>query len=89
MNSTMADGAAQRLVAQLGEALFGQPGLTLMELTEMPRAAGSATPSAHAALLLAPPYSEGGSALCGSGALSSATASPGLAVTSPSAMGSA
>lgn len=32
MNTTMADGAAQRLVAQIGEALFGQPGLTLMEL---------------------------------------------------------
>ncbi len=30
----MADGAAQRLVAQIGEALFGQPGLTLMELAE-------------------------------------------------------
>ncbi|WP_343649408.1 hypothetical protein [Stenotrophomonas sp.] len=34
MNTTMADGAAQRLVAQIGEALFGQPGLTLMELAE-------------------------------------------------------
>ena len=32
--NTMADGAAQRLVAQIGEALFGQPGLTLMELAE-------------------------------------------------------
>ncbi|PWB28869.1 hypothetical protein DCO49_03945 [Stenotrophomonas sp. SPM] len=30
----MADGAAQRLVAQIGEALFGQPGLNLMELAE-------------------------------------------------------
>lgn len=34
MNTTMADGAAQRLVAQIGEALFGQPGLPLMELAE-------------------------------------------------------
>ena len=34
MNPSMADGAAQRLVAQIGEALFGQPGLTLMELAE-------------------------------------------------------
>ena len=34
MNTAMADGAAQRLVAQIGEALFGQPGLTLMELAE-------------------------------------------------------
>ncbi len=32
--NTMADGAAQRQVAQIGEALFGQPGLTLMELAE-------------------------------------------------------
>lgn len=30
--NTMADGARERLVAQIGEALFGQPGLTLMEL---------------------------------------------------------
>lgn len=34
MNTTMADGAAQRLVAQIGEDLFGQPGLNLMELAE-------------------------------------------------------
>ncbi len=34
MNTEMADGAAQRCVAQIGEALFGQPGLTLMELAE-------------------------------------------------------
>ncbi len=34
MNTSMADGAAQRLVAQIGDALFGQPGLTLMELAE-------------------------------------------------------
>ncbi|HAL22834.1 MAG TPA: hypothetical protein DCP40_08920 [Stenotrophomonas sp.] len=32
--NTMADGARDRLVAQIGEALFGQPGLTLMELAE-------------------------------------------------------
>ncbi len=32
--NTMADGARERLVAQIGEALFGQPGLTLMELAE-------------------------------------------------------
>ncbi|KAA9003511.1 hypothetical protein FJU31_04195 [Stenotrophomonas cyclobalanopsidis] len=38
MNSSMADGAAQRLVAQIGEALFGQPGLTLMELAEAVKA---------------------------------------------------
>lgn len=31
---TMADGAAQRLVAEMGQILFGQPGLTLMELAE-------------------------------------------------------
>lgn len=43
MNTTMADGAAQRLVAQIGEALFGQPGLTLMELAE----AVKATPPSH------------------------------------------
>jgi len=36
--NTMADGAAQRLVAQIGEALFGQPGLTLMELAEKVKA---------------------------------------------------
>lgn len=36
--NTMADGAAKRLVAQIGEALFGQPGLTLMELAEKVRA---------------------------------------------------
>ncbi|AWH36630.1 hypothetical protein C1929_07630 [Stenotrophomonas sp. ZAC14D1_NAIMI4_6] len=30
----MADGAAQRLVAKMAQILFGQPGLTLMELTE-------------------------------------------------------
>lgn len=35
--NTMADGAAQRLVAQIGEALFGQPGLDLMELAEKVR----------------------------------------------------
>ncbi|WP_312252755.1 hypothetical protein [Stenotrophomonas sp.] len=40
MNTTMADGAAQRLVAQIGEALFGQPGLTLMELAEKVKASG-------------------------------------------------
>ena len=34
MSTTMADGARERLVAQIGEALFGQPGLTLMELAE-------------------------------------------------------
>lgn len=32
--NTMADGARERLVEQIGEALFGQPGLTLMELAE-------------------------------------------------------
>jgi len=32
MNTKMADGAAQRCVAQIGEALFGQPGLTLDEI---------------------------------------------------------
>lgn len=35
--NTMADGAAQRLVAQIADALFGQPGLTLMELAEKVR----------------------------------------------------
>lgn len=30
--NTMADGAAQRCVAQIGEALFGEPGMTLMEI---------------------------------------------------------
>ena len=34
MNTNMADGAAQRLVAEMGQILFGQPGLTLMELAE-------------------------------------------------------
>ena len=38
MNTKMADGAAQRCVAQIGEALFGQPGLTLMELAEKVKA---------------------------------------------------
>lgn len=32
MNTEMADGAAQRCVAQIGEALFGQPGMTLVEI---------------------------------------------------------
>lgn len=41
MNSTMADGARERLVAQIGEALFGQPGLTLMELAEKVKASRS------------------------------------------------
>ncbi len=44
--NTMADGAAQRLVAQIGEALFGQPGLTLMELAEKVKAT-QATPSSR------------------------------------------
>lgn len=47
--NTMADGAAQRLVAQIGEALFGQPGLDLMELAE--KVKGMATPDGHAAAL--------------------------------------
>lgn len=34
MNTFMADGAAQRQVAEMGLILFGQPGLTLMELAE-------------------------------------------------------
>ncbi len=34
MNTNMADGAAQRLVAEMGQRLFGQPGLNLMELAE-------------------------------------------------------
>ncbi len=34
MNTNMADGAAQRLVAEMGQVLFGQPGLNLMELAE-------------------------------------------------------
>jgi len=34
MNTSMADGAAQRLVAEMAQTLFGQPGLTLMELAE-------------------------------------------------------
>nr|WP_164082621.1 hypothetical protein [Stenotrophomonas pavanii] len=38
MNASMADGARERLVAQMGEALFGQPGLTLMELVEKVKA---------------------------------------------------
>ncbi|AWH46054.1 hypothetical protein [Stenotrophomonas sp. ZAC14A_NAIMI4_1] len=37
MNTTMAEGAAQRLVEQIGEALFSQSGLTLMELAEKVR----------------------------------------------------
>ncbi len=45
--NTMADGAAQRLVAQIGEALFGQPGLTLMELAE--KVKGMNLHTAHAA----------------------------------------
>lgn len=46
MNTTMADGAEQRLVAQIGEALFGQPGLTLMELAEKVKAS-QPTPSSR------------------------------------------
>ena len=34
MNTNMAEGAAQRLVAEMAQILFGQPGLTLMELAE-------------------------------------------------------
>ncbi|WP_312738830.1 hypothetical protein [Stenotrophomonas sp.] len=40
MNTTMADGARERCVAQIGEALFGQPGLTLMELAEKVKESG-------------------------------------------------
>ena len=36
--NTMADGARDRCVAQIGESLFGQPGLTLMELAEKVKA---------------------------------------------------
>jgi len=46
MNTTMADGARERLVAQIGEALFGQPGLTLMELAEKVKAS-QPTPSSR------------------------------------------
>lgn len=38
MNTEMADGAAQRCVAQIGEALFGQPGMTLVEIAEKVKA---------------------------------------------------
>jgi len=37
MNTSMADGAAQRLVAQIGEALFDQPGMTLTEVANQVR----------------------------------------------------
>lgn len=37
MNTTMADGAAQRLVAQIGEALFDEPGMSLPELANQLR----------------------------------------------------
>ena len=37
MNTSMADGAAQRLVAQIGEALFDQPGMSLPELANQLR----------------------------------------------------
>ncbi|HAL22283.1 MAG TPA: hypothetical protein DCP40_06090 [Stenotrophomonas sp.] len=46
MNTTMADGARERCVAQIGEALFGQPGLTLMELAEKVKAS-QPTPSSR------------------------------------------
>lgn len=39
MNTTMAEGARARLVAQIAEGLFGQPGLTLMELENRVRLA--------------------------------------------------
>lgn len=45
--NTMADGARDRLVEQIGEALFGQPGLTLMELAE--KVKGMNLQTAHAA----------------------------------------
>ncbi len=37
MNTTMADGAHDRLVAQIGEALFDQPGMTLTEIANQVR----------------------------------------------------
>ncbi len=37
MNTSMADGAAQRLVAQIGEALFDQPGMSLPDLANQLR----------------------------------------------------
>jgi len=39
MNTTMADGAHDRLVAQIGEALFDQPGMILTELANRLRLA--------------------------------------------------
>ncbi|HYQ23976.1 hypothetical protein [Stenotrophomonas sp.] len=50
MNTSMADGARDRLVAQIGEALFGQPGLTLMELAEKVKGTQIATDGQSAAL---------------------------------------
>ncbi len=37
MNGTMADGARERLIAQIGEALFDQPGMTLSEVANQVR----------------------------------------------------
>lgn len=37
MNTSMADGAHDRLVAQVGEALFDQPGMTLTEIANQLR----------------------------------------------------
>ncbi len=47
--NTMADGARDRLVAQIGEILFGQPGLTLMELAEKVKGMRAQQPVAIAA----------------------------------------
>ena len=37
MNTTMANGAEQRLDAQIAEALFGQPGMSKMEVANRVR----------------------------------------------------
>ncbi|MCU1021449.1 hypothetical protein [Stenotrophomonas maltophilia] len=37
MNTTMADGAEQRLDAQIAEALFGQPGMSKMDVANRVR----------------------------------------------------
>lgn len=56
MNTTMADGAHDRLVAQIGEALFDQPGMTLTELANQVREIRGTGP----ALLLPPGSSDHG-----------------------------
>lgn len=45
MNTTMADGAHDRLVAQIGEALFDQPGMTLTEIANQVREARGSGPA--------------------------------------------